>query len=192
MGVGYGIGLKCRLSPIPVAEPGQHLSLAASKVCIACNIFLPPPEATICVQATCTEHAVTRDKMKELMAKFKKGREFRQAPLPSQPSGQLSRKGTGKVLILESRTPSRMLHNPSSRVTPLSSAHANEARLAQRKLVFPGDTCSRLHHPEKSRKRMASCSLSSRRVCSPSNETPIISRKACSRVCLYHENRALY
>lgn len=132
------------------------------------------------------EHAVTRDKMKDLMAKFKKGKEFRQAPppLPNQTSsGQLSRKSTGKVLILESRAPSRLLHNSSSRVTPLSSAHTNEARLAQRKLVFPGDACSHFHHSEKSRKRMASCSLSSRKVRSPSNETPIISRKTYSRVC---------
>lgn len=173
-----------------MTEP-QHLSVAASKVschrvvirdCIRC--------ACMSMQATCTEHAVTRDKMKELMAKFKKEREFRQAlpPLPQNTAGaQLSRKGTGKVLILESRASSRLLHNSSSRVTPLSSAHANEAtRVPQRKLVFPGeDTCSHLHNSGKPKKRMASCSLTSRRVRSPDETTPIISHKACSRVCVH-------
>ena len=134
------------------------------------------------------EHAVTKDKMKDLMAKFKKGKEFRQdpPPLPNQSppgGGQYSRKGTGKVLILESRAPSRILHNSSSRVTPLPSTHSNESRLPQRKLVFPGDSpCSRLHHTEKPRKRMTSCSLSSRKMRSPSDETPIVARTACSRV----------
>ena len=136
------------------------------------------------VQAACTEHAVTRDKMKELMAKFKKEREFRQAPPPlsTQTAGaQLSRKGTGKVLILESRAPSRLLHNSSSRVTPLSSAHANEARLPQRKLVFPGggDACPRLHHSGKAKKRMGSCSFTSR---SPDEATSTVSHRQCSRV----------
>lgn len=124
--------------------------------------------------------------MKELMAKFKKEKKFRHAPppLPSQATGaQLARKGAGKVLILESRASSRLLQNSSSRVTPLSAAHTSEARLTQRKLVFPGDTCPRLHHSGKPKKRMASCSLASRRVRSPDETTPIISHKACSRVC---------
>ncbi len=134
------------------------------------------------------EHAVTRDKMKDLMAKFKKGKGFRQAPppLPSQASSShLPRKSTGKLLILESRAPSRMLHNSSSRVAPLPSAHTNEAKLAQRKLVFPGDTCSHVHPSGKPRSRITSCSVTSRaalRVRSPSEEAPIISRKTCSRV----------
>lgn len=122
--------------------------------------------------------------MKGLMAKFKKDREFRRAPtsLPSQPSAaQLSRKGTGKVLILDSRASSRLLHN-SSRVTPLSSARANEARLTQRKLVFPGHGVDLHHSSGKPKKRMASCSLASRRVRSPDETTPIIAHKACSRV----------
>ena len=114
------------------------------------------------------------------MAKFKKEREFRQAPSPPQTtSAQLSRKSAGKVLILESRAPSRLLHNSSSRVTPLSSAHTNEARLAQRKLVFPPtEACPHLHGQPKPKKRMAS-SLASRRLRSPSEAAPI---KTFSRV----------
>lgn len=138
------------------------------------------------VQAACTEHAVTRDKMKELMAKFKKEREFRQAPssLSTQTAGtQLSRKGTGKVLILESRAPSQLLHNSSSQVTPLSSSHANEARLPQRKLVFPGgDTCPHLRHSGKPKKRMGSCSFTSRKGQSSDEATPTVSHKPSSRV----------
>lgn len=151
-----------RLSPIHVTEP-QHLSMTSNK-------------------ATCTDHAITRDKMKELMAKFKKERQFRQAPSPPQTtSAQLSRKSAGKVLILESRAPSRLLHNSSSRVT---SAHANEARLAQRKLVFPPtETCPHLHGQPKPKKRMAS-SLASRRLRSPSEATPI---KTCSRMQVSEE-----
>lgn len=119
--------------------------------------------------------------MKELMAKFKKEREFRQEPhtLPSHTSNQLSRKGTGKVLILDSRASSRLL-NSSSRVTPLS-ALTNETRLPQRKLVFPGDPCPRLRQSGKQRKRMTSCSLAS----SADDKTPIISRKTRSRVRVY-------
>ena len=138
------------------------------------------------VQATCPETAVTRDKMKELLAKFKKEREFRQAPshpISSQRSAQLSRKGTGKLLLLESRAPSRLLHNSSSRVTPLSSGRATDARLAQRKLVFPPGDCTHLHHSVKPKKRLTSCSLTSRRVRSPDETTPIITKKTCPRVC---------
>ena len=175
-----------RLSPIQVTEPGQHLSLTASKVCPSLHSLCGGEGLTLgCFQSTRMEHAVTRDKMKDLMAKFKK----RQSPpsLPNQTaSSHAPHKGTGKLLILESRAPSRMLHSTSSRVTPLSSAHAKEAKLSQRKLVFPGDTCSHIHPSGKPRSRITSCSLASRtsrRMRSPSEEAPIISRKTCSRVC---------
>ena len=136
-------------------------------------------------QTTRSEHAVTKDKMKDLMAKLKKGKSYRQPPPPpytaSSSSNQLPRKGTGKVLILESRTPSRLLHSSAKR-TPLSSARTNEARLAQRKLVFPNDEYLQ-HSGKQTRKRMTSCSLASRRTRNPEEETPIVSRKPCSRVC---------
>ena len=132
--------------------------------------------------------------MKELMAKFKKVKEYRQAPPPLPPqttSNQLPHKGTGKVLIVESRSSSRRFHNSSPK-TPLLSPHANEAKLAQRKLVFSEEEFSHLHHHHhhdhdhltgKSRKRMTSCSLASRQ--SQEEETPIITRKHCSRVFYY-------
>lgn len=154
-----------RLSPIQLREPGQRLGVGASKT-------------------TRSEHAVTKDKMKDLMAKLKKGKSYRQPPPPpytaSSSSNQLPRKGTGKVLILESRTPSRLLHSSAKR-TPLSSARTNEARLAQRKLVFPNDEYLQ-HSGKQTRKRMTSCSLASRRTRNPEEETPIVSRKPCSRL----------
>lgn len=149
------------------------------------------------------------------MTKFKREREFRQTPphpLPNQTSAQLSRKGAGKVLFLESRASSRLRHNAPSRVTPLSSAHAKEARLlTQRKLVFPagdhlhppsgnllpsGNLAGNLHssgnlhpsalHPSGNpKKRLASCSLASRRGRSPDETTPVMTRNACSRVCMW-------
>lgn len=161
--------------------------------------------SAICPQATRMEHAITRDKMKELLSKFKKDKEYRHhasslshTPPPplsttaaAKPS-QLSCKGTGKVLILESRASSRLLHrNSSSRATPLLSTCVNESRQTQRKLLFSGNEC--LHGQQQtassstgasgSRKRMTSCSLtSSRRTRNRDEEAPCISRKSCSRV----------
>lgn len=82
------------------------------------------------------EHGITRDKVKDLMAKLKKVRSFRQ-PLP-KPSSNLQRKGTSKVLLMDSRASSR-LYPASSRGSPLSQAQLNEpCKLsnAQRKLLF--------------------------------------------------------
>ncbi len=133
--------------------------------------------------------------MKDLMAKFKKGKEYRQSlpPLPNAaptPSNQLHRKATGKVLILESRATSGLVHN-SSRGTPLSSTShtGGDARVAQRKLVFSGEECSHLHHFGRTRKRMTSCSLSSRRLNTPDEKTPVITRSTCPRVRAHNNNK---
>ena len=128
--------------------------------------------------------------MKDLMAKLRKGRGYRHHPghTPSvmaatskaSPS-QLPRKGTAKVLILESRASSQLLHTPT-KGSPLPVSHTNEHRMtgAQRKLVFSGEHCSCCHH---SSKRKSSRNLAAKRTRSPEEETPISSaRKQSTRL----------
>lgn len=128
-----------------------------------------------------SEHAMTKDKMKGLMAKLKKGKNFRQQPSYSHmPSSQFSRKGTGKVLILDSRTPSRLL--TASKGAALASTNVSETRRVDRKLVFCEDEqspSSAVLCSGKARKRITS---SSHKTYDPEQDTPIITRKSCSRV----------
>ena len=136
-------------------------------------------------QVTQMEHDITRDKMKDLMAKLRKGRGYRHHPghTPSMMAAtskaspsQLPRKGTAKVLILESRASSQLLHTPT-KGSPLPISHTNEHHRmpgAQRKLVFSGEHCSCCHH---SSKRKSSRSLASKRTRSPEEETPVSSAR---------------
>ena len=129
------------------------------------------------------EHEVTRDKMKDLMAKLRKGRGYRHhaghtssvmTASKATPT-QLPRKGTAKVLILESRAPSQLLHTPT-KGSPLPVSHANDHRMAgaQRKLVFSGEHCSCCQHNSK---RKSSRSLAAKRTRSPEEETPTVGRR---------------
>ena len=95
-------------------------------------------------------------------------------------ASQLPRKGTAKVLILESRASSQLLHTPT-KGSPLPISHANEHRMtgAQRKLVFSGEHCSCCHHNSK---RKSSRSLAAKRTRSPEEETPTGSRKHYPRL----------
>ena len=133
---------------------------------------------SLSLQVTQMEHDITRDKMKDLMAKLRKGRGYRHHPghTPSMVAAtskaspsQLPRKGTAKVLILESRASSQLLHTPT-KGSPLPISHANEHRMAgaQRKLVFSGEHCSCCHHNSK---RKSSRSLAAKRTRSPEEET---------------------
>ena len=128
------------------------------------------------------EHDITRDKMKDLMAKLKKGRGYRHhtghtssmmTASKATPT-QLPRKGTAKVLILDSRASSQLLHTPT-KGSPLPSPHTNDHRMpgAQRKLVFSGEHCSCCHH---SSKRKSSRSLAAKRTRSPEEETQPVHR----------------
>ena len=129
--------------------------------------------------------------MKDLMAKLRKGRGYRHHPghTPSMMAAtskaspsQLPRKGTAKVLILESRASSQLLHTPT-KGSPLPVSHVNEHRMtgAQRKLVFSGEHCSCCHHNSK---RKSSRSLAAKRTRSPEEETPTnnTSRKQSTRL----------
>lgn len=137
-------------SPVQVSESRQAVNVTASK-------------------ATQTEHALTRDKMKELMSKLRREKSFRRCqPIGARSSGsQLQQNGTAKVLILESRASSRLLR--SSNPSPLPPQHSEHRLSAQRKLVFCSKDC-------------ACCQKQSRglakRARSPEHEaTPILSCK---------------
>lgn len=122
--------------------------------------------------------------MKDLMAKLRKGRGYRHhtghasssvVTATKAPPTQLPRKGTAKVLILESRASSQLLHTPT-KGSPLPITHSNDHRLAgaQRKLVFSGEHCSCCHH---SSKRKSSRSLAAKRTRSPEEEAQTVGRK---------------
>ena len=127
--------------------------------------------------------------MRDLMAKLRKGRGYRHhaghtasmmAASKASPS-QLPRKGTAKVLILESRASSQLLQHTPTKGSPLPITHANDLNMAgaQRKLVFSGEHCSCCHH---STKRKSSRTLAAKRTRSPEEETPTLNRKHYSRL----------
>lgn len=135
-----------------------------------------------------TEHSVMRDKVKDLMAKLKKVRSYRHPPTQpltasQPPSSSLQCKPTSKVLILDSRAPSRVLHS-SSRGSPLSQAQFNESgRLstAQRRLMFSCEerNCRHSLQPSRSKSsgKRALRGVSSKRAHSSEEETPTLDKR---------------
>lgn len=139
-------------------------------------------------QDTQIEHSITRDKVKDLMAKLKKVRSFRQPPQSS--ASNLQRKGTAKVLILDSRASSRLLPS-SSRASPLPQSQFNEvSRLstAQRKLVFSSNDdhgCCHCHQSSRTPKpgsKRSVRAMAAKRAHSPEVDTPVLGREHFSRV----------
>ena len=169
-----------------------HTSCTIEHVCLIGQLVFEQHTShhvTSSPQETQTEHAVMRDKVKDVMAKLKKVRAYRHPTLtPSQPpSTALQRKSTSKVLILDSRASSRLLHN-SSRGSPLAQTQFNEsARLstAQRRLLFPGDERNCCHCMQPARSKSGSKrslrGVSSKRAHSP-EETPRLDKRHYSRV----------
>ncbi len=115
-----------------------------------------------------------RDKVKDVMAKLKKNRSYKQST-PLQPS---------KVLILESRASSRLLAN-SSRGSPLQSRYNEPSRLstAQRRLMFTKEdrSCGRCVGGA-NRGQRSMVGVSCKRSHTPHEETPQVTKKEYSRV----------
>ncbi len=140
----------------------------------------------VCIQTAQLENATTRDKMKLLMAKLKKGKTsfHQQGSLHHVHSGQISRSNTGKVLIVENRAPSRVL-TPGRRSSSLACTHpVDSSRRVDRKLVYHGDeeaaTTGHMICSGGAGQRGVSSHRS--RSYDPDQDTPIISRKTASRV----------
>jgi len=118
------------------------------------------------------------------MAKLKKGKNYRQ-----QASFSQLRTGTGKVLIVENRAPSRVL-TPPRRASSLARTHPVETtRRVDRKLVFRGEeeTATAGSHVICSGKgstnqQQRSFSGHRSRSYDLDQDTPIITRKTASRV----------
>ena len=130
---------------------------------------------------------MTRDKMKLLMAKLKKGRDYRrqQASFPQVSSGKMSRTATGKLLIVDNMGPSRVL-TPARRGSSLAHTHpATDTRRVDRKLVFRGEEESAASHVICGGKvgvEPRAMSGHRSRSYDPVQDTPIITRKTASRV----------
>ena len=128
---------------------------------------------------------MTRDKMKLLMAKLKKGKNYRQQAA----SFSQLRTGTGKVLIVENRAPSRVL-TPPRRASSIARTHPVDARRVDRKLVFRGEeeTATAGSHvicsgKGSTKQQPRSFSGHRSRSYDPDQDTPIIAaRKTASRV----------
>lgn len=132
-----------------------------------------------------------RDKVKDLMAKLKKVRSYRQVP-PTQTTPSLQRKSTSKVLILDSRASSRILHN-SSRGSSLGQAQFNEPgclSTAQRRLMFPADDRGSCHCLSSSRAKSSGKrslrSVSTKRAHSPEGKAHSLGKKTLPRVSSYN------
>ena len=119
------------------------------------------------------------------MAKLKK---VRQPPQSSV--SNLQRKGTAKVLILDSRASSRLLPS-SSRGSPLPPSQFNEvSRLstAQRKLVFSSSDdhgCCHCHQSSRASKpgsKRSVRAMAAKRAHSPEVDTPVLGKEHFSRV----------
>lgn len=139
-----------------------------------------------------------RDKVKNLMAKLKKVRSYRQAP-PTQMTPSLQRKSTSKVLILDSRASSRILHN-SSRGSPLGQVQFNEPAClssAQRRLMFPpSEDRGCCHCLSSSSRAKSSCkrllrSVSTKRAHSPEEDSRSLGKKHLPRVSLFIALRSI-
>ncbi len=142
-----------------------------------CPLWLCHSLLSCCLQE---EHAVMKDKVKDLMAKLKKVRSYRH----SHPTSTLQRKTTSKVLILDSRASSRILHN-SSRGSPLGKSGFNEPLSAQRRLLFPAEDRGCYHCLQSTRSKSGGKrsirGVSTKRAHSP-EETPTLGKKHLSRV----------
>ena len=121
------------------------------------------------MQATQSEHAVTRGKMNAVMAKIRKGKNFQSSYCPQPSSRQLSGNTSDKLLIMQDKICSH-LRNFEARKKHVT-----------RRLVFGDEVKSQSRGglwSERAKKRITSCSLSN---FDPNIEANI-NRKSCLRV----------